>query len=320
VLFAITLPSLESRDLSRPLGGVSGDHVELRDHGHRGRCPTSVAADTALASARPAQLKAVTLGADGEFACGIWALGSSVSALEGLRTSTRVRLSLVLLGLSGVVVVLLFVASLGCRFPSDGTARVVRTAALSWQATTGRLDLCPTYGSLIEVRLLDPEQTEPSAVQIRCRGAEVTVVWAGADGRFGTVDDRTAPDPLQGPGIASTAFEWPAALLPIGSLLVTGLAVATTLLGWKPAAFLRRCASLGGVLVIVVFAGLGFAETTIAHVAATRPDLSLADSTRSRDRGTRSLVVALTFAGLVGVPGVVLAPLRPRPRSRRQAT
>jgi hypothetical protein len=158
------------------------------------------------------------------------------------------------------------------------------------------------------------------AVAIRCRGAEVTVVWAGADGRFGTVDDRTAPDPLQGPGIASTAFEWPAALLPIGSLLVTGLAVATTLLGWKPAAFLRRCASLGGVLVIVVFAGLGFAETTIAHVAATRPDLSLADSTRSRDRGTRSLVVALTFAGLVGVPGVVLAPLRPRPRSRRQAT
>jgi hypothetical protein len=251
---------------------------------------------------------------------GVRAFGSSVDALEALRTSTRVRLSLVLLGMLGVAVVLLFVASLGCRFPGDGTARVVRTAALSWQATRGRLDLCPTYGSLIDARLLDPEQTEPSAVQIRCRAAEITVVWAGADGKFGTVDDRTAPDPLQGPGVTSTAFEWPAALLPIGSLVVTALAIATTFLGWKSAAFLRRCASLGGVLVIVVFAGLGFAEMTVAHIAATRPDLSLADSTRSRDQGTRSLVAALAFAGLVGVPGVVLAPLHPRRRIRPQAT
>jgi hypothetical protein len=243
-----------------------------------------------------------------------------MGALEGLRTSTRVRLSLVLLALSGVIVVLVFVASFGCRFPGDGRARVVRSAALSWQATTGRLDLCPTHGSLIEARLLDPEQTEPSAVQIRCHAAEVTVVWAGADGKFGTVDDRTAPEPLQGLGVTSPAFEWPAALLPIGSLLVTAAALAATFLGWKRAPLLRRCASLGGVLVIVVFASLGFAEMTVAHIAATRPDLSLADAARSRDRGTRSLVVALAFAGLVSVPGVVLAPLRLRPRGRQQAT
>jgi hypothetical protein len=67
----------------------------------------------------------------------------------------------------------------------------VRTAAQEWQLAHGRWNDCPTYGTLLDERRLDPSIEElcpRNSIRITCAQGDVIVSWSGRDGVFGTPD------------------------------------------------------------------------------------------------------------------------------------
>jgi hypothetical protein len=241
----------------------------------------------------------------------------SRQAAEDARVRTQAWVAFGLLCSSGFVVVVLLMSSMGCRFPRDGAARMGRNAALNWRATVGDHAQCPTHEILVGTGVLDPGEAERGTLQISCDASDVAVVWAGPDRAFGTTDDRTSPDPLRDVDVLPVAPILREPLFAIASLVVTAMAIGSTLMTWRGAAPLRRCASVGGFLLVIGCTGLGFADMTVAHIAASRPNLSLADSTRLRARGARSLAAMAALGGLFGVPAMALAPMPLRSRARR---
>ena len=114
------------------------------------------------------------------------------SASERRRTS----ISAALLGASGVMLAVIGFAPWACRFSDPGDARVVWGAVRQWQ-TTETSRACPTYADLIRSGLLEPAGARDggSDFWIRCSPCDISVVWAGTDRQFGTLDDQTVPDP-----------------------------------------------------------------------------------------------------------------------------
>jgi hypothetical protein len=189
-------------------------------------------------------------------------------------------------------------------------------SALQWQAS-GVSYSCPTYTDLVARGLLDAQVSHVggSDVRIACLASDVTVVWAGHDRLFGTVDDETVPDPLgDEPPLVIAKLGWMSAAAIIVTLLLTVFAILATVRGWSNTPSLARAASSTGLFMIVAGVTAGFLDMTVTHIAATRPDLSRGDAERCRGRGNRSFVWESALGLFVGTPGIVIRPSRRRRR------
>lgn len=210
----------------------------------------------------------------------------------------------------------------GCGPFGGGSARVVRAAAEQWRVVVNS-SACPGLADLLQARLLDPQfasESERARLRISCPNRNIVVTWAGPDGNFGTLDDYTVPDPLGDPRPLTTAriggVSWATAS---AALVLTVLAIVATLARWRQGAPLRKLGSAAGWLVCVVFVGAGFLDMTVMHIAATTPGLSPGDAERSRRRGNRTFLAESLVGIAVGVPGVVLRPIRRRRAGSKHA-
>jgi hypothetical protein len=82
-----------------------------------------------------------------------------------------------------------------CQSARNLHARMVRSAAASWQLAENDYRTCPSLALLVLARHLDPiDAVREDTIAIFCQEDEVMVRWAGPDETFGTMDDASAPD------------------------------------------------------------------------------------------------------------------------------
>ena len=222
--------------------------------------------------------------------------------------------SAALLGGVSVAVAVFVFAPRGCELSRGGAARVIRSAVQQWQASA-MSPTCPTYADLVGSGLIDPGVSRLAGADllVECSSFDVSVVWAGPDRRFGTLDDETAPDPLgrQRPATLS-AFGLALPLALVATLSSSLIAIVATLLRSTRAGMLRRLGSIAGWLVVGTSVCAGLVDMTVAHIAATRPGLSRADAERSRARGNQWFFTDLAIGVAAGLPGMILMPFRRR--------
>jgi hypothetical protein len=171
-------------------------------------------------------------------------------------------------------------------------------AVEQWQTITSSSE-CPDYAELVRARALDPGVSRDGGADFRiaCSSGEVSVVWAGRDREFGSLDDETAPDPLGAPKalVLSKLGAAPLLALPL-SMLLSALVILATLLRLRVAASASRAASIGGWLVILVGLGCGSLDLMASRVRATRRRLSRADTERCRSRGNNAFLAEAAWA------------------------